>query len=35
MTFLRVEYDVDETIRKIYEVPQLDQKLGDRLRRGE
>lgn len=34
VTFRRVEYDVDQTIHKIYEVPQLDKKLGDRLRRG-
>jgi diadenosine tetraphosphatase ApaH/serine/threonine PP2A family protein phosphatase len=30
----RVEYDVDETVRKIRAVPDLDRALGDRLRLG-
>ena len=32
--FRRVEYPVDTTIAKIYEVPELDNFLGDRLRDG-
>lgn len=32
--FRRVEYDVDVTIRKIYDTPELDNSLGDRLRDG-
>jgi diadenosine tetraphosphatase ApaH/serine/threonine PP2A family protein phosphatase len=32
--FRRVEYSLEETIRKIYEVPELDNFLGDRLRDG-
>lgn len=32
--FRRVEYPLDRTIRKIYEVPELDNFLGDRLRDG-
>ena len=34
ITFRRVEYDVDTTVRKIYDVPDLDNFLGDRLRDG-
>ena len=34
MTFRRVEYDVDATVRKIYGIPELDNFLGDRLREG-
>lgn len=34
VTFRRVEYDVDATIRKIYAIPELDDFLGDRLREG-
>ena len=34
VTFRRVEYPFEETIRKIYDVPQLDNFLGDRLREG-
>ncbi len=34
VTFRRVEYDVDRTVRKIHEEPQLDNLLGDRLRTG-
>ncbi len=34
LTFRRVDYDVDETVRKIYEIPDLDNMLGDRLRTG-
>lgn len=32
--FRRVEYDFEQTIRKIYDVPELDNFLGDRLRDG-
>jgi diadenosine tetraphosphatase ApaH/serine/threonine PP2A family protein phosphatase len=32
--FRRVEYTVEETIRKIYAEPDLDNMLGDRLREG-
>jgi diadenosine tetraphosphatase ApaH/serine/threonine PP2A family protein phosphatase len=32
--FRRVEYPMDRTIRKIYEIPELDNFLGDRLRDG-
>ncbi len=32
--FRRVEYDIDTTARKIYNVPDLDNMLGDRLRGG-
>lgn len=32
--FRRVEYDVEATIRKIYDVPDLENFLGDRLREG-
>jgi predicted phosphodiesterase len=32
--FRRVEYPFEKTIRKIYEVPELDNFLGDRLREG-
>ncbi len=32
--FRRVEYPLDETIEKIYAVPELDNFLGDRLREG-
>jgi diadenosine tetraphosphatase ApaH/serine/threonine PP2A family protein phosphatase len=32
--FRRVDYDVDETVRKIFAVPELDRFLGDRLRTG-
>lgn len=32
--FRRVEYDVDATIQKIYEIPDLDDNLGNRLRDG-
>jgi predicted phosphodiesterase len=32
--FRRVEYDLETTISKIYQVPELDPFLGDRLRRG-
>jgi len=33
-TYRRVAYDFEPTIRKIYEVPDLDPFLGDRLRQG-
>jgi diadenosine tetraphosphatase ApaH/serine/threonine PP2A family protein phosphatase len=32
--FRRVEYDIEATVRKIYEVPELSDFLGDRLREG-
>ena len=32
--FRRVEYPVDKTVNKIYETPELDNFLGDRLREG-
>ena len=32
--FRRVEYDIDTTIKKIHEIPDLDNFLGDRLRDG-
>jgi diadenosine tetraphosphatase ApaH/serine/threonine PP2A family protein phosphatase len=32
--FRRVEYDFERTIAKIYEIPELDNFLGDRLRDG-
>jgi diadenosine tetraphosphatase ApaH/serine/threonine PP2A family protein phosphatase len=32
--FRRVEYDFETTVRKIYEIPELDNFLGDRLRDG-
>ncbi len=32
--FRRVEYPLDRTIAKIYEIPDLDNFLGDRLRDG-
>jgi predicted phosphodiesterase len=34
VTFRRVEYPFDETARKIYAVPELDNSLGDRLKAG-
>ena len=34
VTFRRVEYDVETTVRKIYSIPDLDNMLGDRLRTG-
>lgn len=32
--FRRVEYDVETTVEKIYDIPELDNFLGDRLRDG-
>jgi diadenosine tetraphosphatase ApaH/serine/threonine PP2A family protein phosphatase len=32
--FRRVEYDVEKTIKKVYAIPELDNFLGDRLRKG-
>jgi diadenosine tetraphosphatase ApaH/serine/threonine PP2A family protein phosphatase len=32
--FRRVEYNVDDTVQKIYDIPDLDNSLGDRLREG-
>lgn len=34
LTFRRVEYDIEKTVRKIYDTPELDNFLGDRLREG-
>ncbi|MDB5389351.1 MAG: metallophosphoesterase [Planctomycetaceae bacterium] len=34
LTFRRVDYDKEVTIRKIYDIPDLDNFLGDRLRDG-
>jgi len=34
LTYRRVEYDVEATARKIYNTPDLDDMLGDRLRSG-
>jgi predicted phosphodiesterase len=34
IVFKRVEYDIDTTVQKIYDVPELDNFLGDRLRDG-
>lgn len=34
VNFRRVEYPLEETIRKIYAIPELDKFLGDRLREG-
>lgn len=34
VTFRRIEYDVDVTINAIYDTPELDRFLGDRLRDG-
>ncbi len=35
ITFRRVEYDFDKTAQKIYDIPELDNFLGDRLRNGQ
>jgi predicted phosphodiesterase len=32
--FRRIDYDIDTTIRKIYDIPDLENFLGDRLREG-
>jgi diadenosine tetraphosphatase ApaH/serine/threonine PP2A family protein phosphatase len=32
--FRRIEYDIDKTIQKIHDIPDLDDFLGDRLRDG-
>lgn len=34
VTFRRVEYPVNETAQKIYDIPDLDNSLGDRLKAG-
>ncbi|MBP90109.1 MAG: phosphoesterase [Planctomycetaceae bacterium] len=34
LTYRRVEYNVDTTAEKIYDIPDLDNMLGDRLRSG-
>lgn len=33
-TFCRVPYDIDTTVSKIYNIPELDDRLGERLLRG-
>ena len=35
ITYRRVEYPVDETMMKIYAIPELDNFLGDRLKEGQ
>ena len=34
INFRRVEYDIDTTVKKIYDIPDLENFLGDRLREG-
>jgi len=34
LAYRRVEYNFEATIRKIYDIPDLDNFLGDRLREG-
>jgi diadenosine tetraphosphatase ApaH/serine/threonine PP2A family protein phosphatase len=34
LTYRRVEYPIDTTVQKIYDTPELDNFLGDRLREG-
>jgi diadenosine tetraphosphatase ApaH/serine/threonine PP2A family protein phosphatase len=34
VTFRRVEYDVNKTAQRIYDIPELDRFLGDRLKDG-
>jgi diadenosine tetraphosphatase ApaH/serine/threonine PP2A family protein phosphatase len=34
VNFRRVSYEMDKTIKKIYDTPELDNFLGDRLREG-
>ena len=34
LKYRRVEYDFEKTIQKIYDIPELDNFLGDRLRAG-
>jgi len=34
ITYRRVEYDVEKTVKKIYDIPDLENFLGDRLREG-
>ncbi len=34
IVFRRVEYDVEAVVKKIYDIPELDNFLGDRLREG-
>ena len=34
VTFRRIEYDLETTVEKIYQIPDLDRFLGDRLREG-
>ena len=34
VTFHRLEYPVEQTAKKIHEIPELDNFLGDRLKEG-
>jgi hypothetical protein len=34
LTYRRVPYDFETTIKKIYDIPELEKFLGDRLRQG-
>jgi diadenosine tetraphosphatase ApaH/serine/threonine PP2A family protein phosphatase len=34
VTYRRIDYDADTTARKIYNIPDLDNMLGDRLKSG-
>ncbi len=34
LEFRRIEYNIEQTIKKIYDIPDLDNMLGDRLRGG-
>lgn len=34
LRYRRVDYDLDKTVQKIYDIPELDNFLGDRLRAG-
>ena len=34
IAFRRVDYDIEKTVEKIYNIPELDNMLGDRLREG-
>ena len=34
LQYRRIEYDFEKTIKKIYDIPELDNFLGDRLRAG-
>ena len=34
LVYRRVAYDIDQTAKQIYEIPELDNFLGDRLYEG-